>query len=309
MSTFTKSEIKNKISELTEKGLFPDGIEESSSEVVINLCKEVRWEINDNGDTPEQLKSKDIKTSIQSLARIDYLKDEIDKNFHIEHVWSNLLTHVDLIKILNENEEIRLRYELHKKGEILVKWIFVNRVVGDDMVVVKVASDKNEINSFERHFEAINTEVETISLKHLKYFLLDAKSKQIEDYQYTEFDGSRFGIRLGKNEFYKPKEFVGVFVQDRFSFTPQQSDNESSDMQETMRLIDSRLCGSFDKMSLIQDLSLVNHGLRVELETQYDEGGIFKRNKAIPEISNNFKHVLSQSNLGKILKVTSNEAI
>lgn len=291
-----KKAIKQKIEQLSEDGLFPDITDFESSEIIVNPCKEQRWFLNETKSTPDELKSKNIKSTTQSLARIDYLTGEIDKNFKTEHQWSSLLTHVDLIKNTEEGDEIRLRYELHK-DQIVVKWIFVNKVIGDDVVVVQIASTEGDVEKFEKKFVRVKSRLQKVSLKHLKYFLLDNHTQQIDDYKYTELEGNRFWVGFNKGKYYKPKEFVGVFVQDRFSINV----NEEMVIEELIHRVKNELADNSDKMSLINELNFINDGLRVELETQYEEGGILNRNKKIPELSILLEASLDSENLQNLL--------
>jgi hypothetical protein len=196
----------------------------------------------------------------------------LDDNITLKHSWSRLVTYVDLVKNINESLQIRLRYELYG-NEIFVKWIVVDNSQVEDKVYVLIAESDNDVSFWENKFLEVMAIKKSISIKVFKSFLLDSEGQLLEDYSYTELDDNRLETDLDskRHKLNITSDFVGVYVQDRFSLPLVDLDEKGLlDFPQVMDLIKNELRNIPDKLAVLKRFNLRNDEIRVELESHIE---------------------------------------
>lgn len=268
-----RSMVRENVQKLDQLRIFPEREIQDAENMIINLCKEDRWSINtdSNSKIPEFF-NKDLVSTTQSLGRIDAVIAMLDENIALTHSWSRLVTYVDLVKNINQTLQVRLRYELYG-NELIVKWIVVDNALPENKVYVLIAESDKDVIYWENKFLEIIAIQKSISIKVFKSFLLDSEGQLLEDYSYTELDDNRLETDLDskKHKLNITSDFVGVYVQDRFSLPLVDLDeNGLLDFPQVMDLVKNELRNVPDKLAVLKKFNLRNDEIRVELESHVD---------------------------------------
>ncbi len=268
-----RSMVRESVQKLDQLKMFPVRETQDSESMIINLCKEERWAINhDTNSIISRFFNKELVSTTQSLGRIDAVVTMLDDNITLKHSWSRLVTYVDLVKNINESLQIRLRYELYG-NEIFVKWIVVDNSQVEDKVYVLIAESDNDVSFWENKFLEVMAIKKSISIKVFKSFLLDSEGQLLEDYSYTELDDNRLETDLDskRHKLNITSDFVGVYVQDRFSLPLVDLDEKGLlDFPQVMDLIKNELRNVPDKLAVLKRFNLRNDEIRVELESHIE---------------------------------------
>ena len=268
-----RSMVRESVQKLDQLKMFPERETQDSESMIINLCKEERWAINpDTNSIISGFFNKELVSTTQSLGRIDAVVTMLDDNITLKHSWSRLVTYVDLVKNINESLQIRLRYELYG-NEIFVKWIVVDNSQVEDKVYVLIAESDNDVSFWENKFLEVMAIKKSISIKVFKSFLLDSEGQLLEDYSYTELDDNRLETDLDskRHKLNITSDFVGVYVQDRFSLPLVDLDEKGLlDFPQVMDLIKNELRNVPDKLAVLKRFNLRNDEIRVELESHVE---------------------------------------
>jgi len=266
--------IEKRLNDLEQTGVFPRSIEDERKNLIVNSCKEQRWEINTaSEDIPLDSLEKELLTSTQSLGRIDEITQLLDKVITFDHAWSRMVTYIDLVKILENALQIRLRYEF-TGNDLTVKWIVVDSTNAEDKVFVMIAENDDVVERWEKKFLALPMIEKKVSIKVFKHFLINPEGNMMTDYSYTELDDDRLEGDLDSKglNFKIIENFAGVFVQDRFSIPLVGSDSTGLlDFPQVIDLIKNELKNKPDKLAVLSQFNLHHEEIRVELETHVEE--------------------------------------
>lgn len=301
--SFYPDNIGKRLSHLERQGAFPRELKDVEENLIVNFCKENRWLINPASENiPKELISKNIITSTQSLGRIDSVISRLDQLITFGHSWSRMITYIDLVKVMANSVQIRLRYEL-TGSELIVKWIVIDSESPEDQVFVLIADNNTTVEQWEKIFLSMPVVKSKVSVKVFKYFLIDPEGSMINDYAYTELDddrlegdldSKRFGFKIIEN-------FLGLFVQDRFSLPLSGSDTKGIlDFPQVMDLIKNELKTKTDKLAVLSQFNLQHEEIRVELETHVDKSDVTEIS-ALHTISDTLQQAFASAEDARVL--------
>ena len=303
----TKKQLaQERITKLNEMHMFPEGFIDQNNGIIANLCDENRWFIRDeNENLPTELSTAEINSTDLSSKRIDNMIALMDESLDFQHAWTVLVTYVDLIKKINSNTEVRIRYEI-VENTLNVKWFVIDKTNGSEFVYVLIAENDDQIMFWEDYFIDIPAENSKVVVKHQKYFLLDSDGNGISDYEINELDGKRLEINLleGPRDLaiYHPNDFLGVFVQDRFKL-PLSEHNQDGVLgfEEIIDLVHNELLSQDDKISVFSKFGLVNEGIRLELETYTDEDQEDADENKLNILKSRIEHAIESNGLSELV--------
>lgn len=292
---------RERVKKLEQLNIFPNETVTDTEGMIINLCKEQRWVVNQNSNyIPEAFFDKDIVSTTQSLGRIDTITNILDQKLTINHNWSRLVTYIDLVKHLNETLQVRLRYEL-LDSNVVVKWIVVDTSNPEESVYIIIAQSEEVSNLWEQNFLRMNSTKNSVSIKVFKYFMFDGEGSMLEDYSYTELDNDRVEADLAsiKLNLKIVDNFAGVFVQDRFTL-PLDGDDAMGVIrfEEVIDLIKNELKNVPDKLAVLKRFNLRNHEIRVEMESHV---GIENKSPKLSQIVSNLKGMVEEVKANDVL--------
>lgn len=285
---------RERVKKLEQLNIFPNETVTDTEGMIINLCKEQRWVVNQNSnDIPDAFFDKDIVSTTQSLGRIDTITNILDQKLTINHKWSRLVTYIDLVKHLNESLQVRLRYEL-LDSNVVVKWIVVDTSNPEESVYILIAQSEKVSNLWEQNFLRMNSNKNSVSIKVFKYFMFDGEGSMLEDYSYTELDNDRVEADLDSKKLNLKivDNFAGVFVQDRFTL-PLDGDDAMGVIrfEEVIDLIKNELKNVPDKLAVLKRFNLKNHEIRVEMESHV---GIENNSPKLSQIVTNLERMVEE---------------
>jgi hypothetical protein len=292
---------RERVKKLEQLNIFPNETETDTEGMIINLCKEQRWVVNQNSnDIPDAFFDKDIVSTTQSLGRIDTITNILDQKLIINHNWSRLVTYIDLVKHLNESLQVRLRYEL-LDSNVVVKWIVVDTSNPEESVYILIAQSEEVSNLWEQNFLRMNSTKNSVSIKVFKYFMFDGEGSMLEDYSYTELDNDRVEADLDSKKLNLKivDNFAGVFVQDRFTL-PLDGDDAMGVIrfEEVIDLIKNELKNVPDKLAVLKRYNLKNHEIRVEMESHV---GIENNSPKLSQIVTNLERMVEEVKADSVL--------
>jgi hypothetical protein len=292
---------RERVKKLEQLNIFPNETETDTEGMIINLCKEQRWVVNQNSnDIPDAFFDKDIVSTTQSLGRIDTITNILDQKLIINHNWSRLVTYIDLVKHLNESLQVRLRYEL-LDSNVVVKWIVVDTSNPEESVYILIAQSEEVSNLWEQNFLRMNSTKNSVSIKVFKYFMFDGEGSMLEDYSYTELDNDRVEADLASKKLNLKivDNFAGVFVQDRFTL-PLDGDDTMGVIrfEEVIDLIKNELKNVPDKLAVLKRFNLRNHEIRVEMESHV---GIENKSPKLSQIVSNLERMVEEVKANEVL--------
>ncbi|MCA9379767.1 hypothetical protein KC675_01160 [Candidatus Dojkabacteria bacterium] len=285
---------RERVKKLEQLNIFPNETVTDTEGMIINLCKEQRWVVNQNSnDIPDAFFDKDIVSTTQSLGRIDTITNILDQKLTINHNWSRLVTYIDLVKHLNEFLQVRLRYEL-LDSNVVVKWIVVDTSNPEESVYILIAQSEEVSNLWEQNFLRMSSTKNSVSIKVFKYFMFDGEGSMLEDYSYTELDNDRVEADLNSKKLNLKivDNFAGVFVQDRFTL-PLDGDDAMGVIrfEEVIDLIKNELKNVPDKLAVLKRFNLKNHEIRVEMESHV---GIENNSPKLSQIVTNLERMVEE---------------
>lgn len=285
---------RERVKKLEQLNIFPNETVTDTEGMIINLCKEQRWVVNQNSnDIPDAFFDKDIVSTTQSLGRIDTITNILDQKLTINHNWSRLVTYIDLVKHLNESLQVRLRYEL-LDSNVVVKWIVVDTSNPEESVYILIAQSEEVSNLWEQNFLRMSSTKNSVSIKVFKYFMFDGEGSMLEDYSYTELDNDRVEADLNSKKLNLKivDNFAGVFVQDRFTL-PLDGDDAMGVIrfEEVIDLIKNELKNVPDKLAVLKRFNLKNHEIRVEMESHV---GIENNSPKLSQIVTNLERMVEE---------------
>jgi hypothetical protein len=292
---------RERVKKLEQLNIFPNETVTDTEGMIINLCKEQRWVVNQNSnDIPDAFFDKDIVSTTQSLGRIDTITNILDQKLTINHKWSRLVTYIDLVKHLNETLQVRLRYEL-LDSNVVVKWIVVDTSNPEESVYILIAQSEEVSNLWEQNFLRMNSTKNSVSIKVFKYFMFDGEGSMLEDYSYTELDNDRVEADLASKKLNLKivDNFAGVFVQDRFTL-PLDGDDTMGVIrfEEVIDLIKNELKNVPDKLAVLKRFNLRNHEIRVEMESHV---GIENKSPKLSQIVSNLERMVEEVKANEVL--------
>lgn len=285
---------RKRVEELDQLNIFPNESIKDTEGMIINYCKEERWVVNpDSSDIPNSFFNQEIVSTTQSLGRIDTITNILDQKLSINHTWSRLVTYIDLVKHINKDLQVRLRYELFDK-DITVKWIVVDTSGSEESVFILIAQSESISKLWEESFLQIKSINNSVSIKVFKYFMFDGEGTILEDYSYTELDNDRTEADLNSNllNLKITDNFAGVFVQDRFTLPLEEDDPTGIiHFEEVIDLIKNELKTVADKLAVLKRFNLRNHEIRIEMESHV---GLHGNHSTLSQIVTKLKSTLKQ---------------